>query len=114
MPEVKIRKRLVTVEEIFHEGGPQVAVPHRRGAILVAIENPFAGRYVEEITPFMDDLTPLGVAMAGDLLKALAMVVLGLLIPVVVVAGLVAFVTLWWKMRQARRYGRPAFVVMRR
>ena len=33
---------------------------------------------------------------------------------VVVVAGLVAFVTLWWKMRQARRYGRPAFVVMRR
>ena len=30
------------------------------------------------------------------------------------VAGLVAFVTLWWKMRQARRYGRPAFVVMRR
>lgn len=54
------------------------------------------------------------VVAIGLTMAALAFLVLGLLIPVVVVAGLVAFVTLWWKMRQARRYGRPAFVVMRR
>ncbi|QRG08441.1 amino acid synthesis family protein [Xanthobacter dioxanivorans] len=71
MPEVKIRKRLMIVEEIFHEGGPAAAIPRRRAAALAVIENPFAGRYVEEISAFMDDLTPLGVAMAKDLVAAL-------------------------------------------
>ncbi|WP_131195215.1 amino acid synthesis family protein [Lichenihabitans psoromatis] len=71
MPEVTIRKRLVCVEEIYHEGGPVAATPLRRGAILTAIRNPFAGRYVEEIAGFMEDLQPLGVDMASDLLAAL-------------------------------------------
>lgn len=71
MPEVVARKRLVTVEETFHEGGPPVAVPLRRGAILTVIENPFAGRYVDEIAGFMKDLEPLGLAMARALVVAL-------------------------------------------
>lgn len=71
MPEVEIRKRLVTVEEIFHEGGPPAAAPLRRGAIIAVIRNPFAGRYVEEIAGFMDDLKPLGLAMAQQLIRAL-------------------------------------------
>ncbi|MBR1218467.1 amino acid synthesis family protein [Bradyrhizobium sp. U87765 SZCCT0131] len=71
MPDVVIRKRLIQVEEIFHEGGKPVAVPLRRGAALAVIRNPFAGRYVEDISGFMDDLNPLGVDMAGALLKAL-------------------------------------------
>jgi hypothetical protein len=71
MPEVEIRKRLVIVEEIFHEGGPSAATPLRRGAIIAVIRNPFAGRYVEEIAGFMDDLKPLGLAMAQQLIQAL-------------------------------------------
>lgn len=71
MPEIAIRKRVTLIEEIFHEGGKPAARPLRRGAILYVIRNPFAGRYVEDIAGFMDDLTPLGVAMAGSLLKAL-------------------------------------------
>src|SRR3954468_17891557 len=71
MPEVVIRKRLVTVEEIFHENGPPAEKPLRRAAILTAIENPFAGRYVAEIAPFMNDLEPLGLAMARTLVAAL-------------------------------------------
>jgi hypothetical protein len=71
MPEVVIRKKAIVVEEIFHEGGPVAAVPLRRGAALVVIHNPFAGRYVEDIAGFMDDLNPLGVEMAAALLKAL-------------------------------------------
>ena len=71
MPEVVIRKKTIVVEEIFHEGGRPAAVPLRRGAALVVIHNPFAGRYVEEIAGFMDDLNPLGVEMAAALLKAL-------------------------------------------
>lgn len=71
MPEVKVRKKLLITEEVFHEGGPVAATPRKRGAIIAVIENPFAGRYEPEIAGFMDDLTPLGVALAGELLKAL-------------------------------------------
>lgn len=71
MPEIVIRKRLIQIEEIFHEGGKPAKEPLRRGAILSVIRNPFAGRYVEEIAGFMDDLTPVGLTMANALLGAL-------------------------------------------
>ncbi|MBN9273329.1 MAG: amino acid synthesis family protein, partial [Mesorhizobium sp.] len=71
MPKPVVRKFVVQVEEIFHEGGPARAEPVKRGAVLAVIENPFAGRYVEEITGFMEDLKPLGLEMAGRLLDAL-------------------------------------------
>lgn len=71
MPEVTIRKSVITIDEIFHEGGPVASVPLRRGAVCTVIENPFAGRYVEEIVGFIDDLKPLGLKMAQDLIDAL-------------------------------------------
>lgn len=71
MPEVQIRKRLILVEEIFHEGGPATSAPLRRAASLVVIRNPYAGRYVEQIEGFMDDLKPLGLEMARALVAAL-------------------------------------------
>jgi len=71
MPEVRVRKRITVVEEIFHEGGPPATIPLRRAAALAVIHNPFAGRYVEEITGFMDDLKPLGLEMAKSLIAAL-------------------------------------------
>jgi len=71
MPAVVVRKFLVQVEEIFHEGGPPAARPPKRGAIVAVITNPFAGRYVEEITGFMEDLKPLGLEMARRLIDAM-------------------------------------------
>ncbi len=71
MPDVVIRKRSTVVEDILHEGGPPAATPYRRGAVLSVIRNPFAGRYVEDIAGFMDDLKPLGLDMARTLLAAL-------------------------------------------
>ncbi|MCP4563639.1 MAG: amino acid synthesis family protein [Bosea sp.] len=71
MPEIAVRKYAVTVEEIFHEGGPAAAVPLKRGAALAVIANPYAGRYVEDIQGFMDDLKPFGLAMAQRLLAAM-------------------------------------------
>jgi hypothetical protein len=71
MPSVEERKRLVSIEEIFHEGGPVASRPYRRAAILSVIKNPFAGRYVEDIVGFSDDLKPLGLAMAKALIEAL-------------------------------------------
>ena len=43
MPEVIVRKKLICVEEIFHEGGPVARKPLRRAAALAVIRNPFAG-----------------------------------------------------------------------
>lgn len=71
MPKAQIRKILVQVEEIFHEGGPPPAVPPRRGAALAVIANPFAGSYTQDIQPFMEDLKPVGEELARRLLDAL-------------------------------------------
>jgi hypothetical protein len=71
MPNVEIRKVVHVVEEIFHEGGPRAEVPLRRAAALAVIRNPFAGRYVEQIEEFMNDLKPLGVEMATLLVAEL-------------------------------------------
>ena len=71
MAAVELRKRIVTIEDIFHEGGPKADAPYRRGAILSVIKNPFAGRCVAEIVGFSDDLKPLGLEMAQALIAAL-------------------------------------------
>ncbi len=71
MHDVVVRKTLVIVEEIHHEGGPVAEVPLKRGAAVAVIRNPFAGRYVEDIAPFMKDLEPLGVSLATALVDAL-------------------------------------------
>ena len=71
MPEVVVRKKLTSVEEIFHEGGPIAENPLRRAAALAVIRNPFAGSYVASVEGFMDDLKPLGLEMARSLVAAL-------------------------------------------
>jgi hypothetical protein len=71
MSKVEVRKCVTMVEEIFHEGGPVAANPLRRAAALAVVRNPFAGKYVEEIGGFMDDLKPLGLEMAKSLVAAL-------------------------------------------
>ena len=48
MPEVLVRKKMICVEEIFHEGGAIAETPLRRAAALAVIRNPFAGSYVAE------------------------------------------------------------------
>ena len=71
MPDLKIRKLVTGIEDIFHEGGPVAAIPRKRGWRLAVISNPYAGRYVEDIQPFMDVLKPLGLDMARQLIAAL-------------------------------------------
>jgi hypothetical protein len=71
MPEVAVRKKVMCLEEIFHEGGPVAEKPLRRAAAIAVIKNPFAGAYVANIEGFIDDLKPLGLEMARSLVKAL-------------------------------------------
>jgi Amino acid synthesis len=71
MPEPILRKFATCVEEIWHESGPRAARPTRRAAALAVLANPFAGKYVEDIAGFMDDLKPLGLQMAQKLVDLL-------------------------------------------
>lgn len=71
MSDVAVRKFVTRIEETLHEGGPPAADRPSRGIIAAIVENPFAGRYVEEIAGFMDDLKPLGLDMAQRLIDAL-------------------------------------------
>jgi Amino acid synthesis len=71
MPELRVRKMITVVEEIYHEGGPVADKPLLRAAALAVIHNPFTGRYVSDIQGFMDDLRPLGLQMAESLVKTL-------------------------------------------
>jgi hypothetical protein len=71
MSLVEIRKFVTLVEEIFHEGGPVAAKPLKQGACLAVIRNPYAGRYVLDILPLMEELKPLGVEMSKQLVAAI-------------------------------------------
>ena len=71
MHDVILRKMVISVEEIFHEGGPVANEPLLRGSAMAVIKNPFAGEYVEDIQGFMADLEPLGAEMARKLAEAL-------------------------------------------
>jgi hypothetical protein len=71
MPAVELRKQIISVEETWHEGGPVAEVPNRRASGMIIIRNPFAGKYVEEIQPFIEDLKPYGLALAKAVLAAL-------------------------------------------
>ncbi|WP_439597002.1 hypothetical protein [Falsiroseomonas sp.] len=50
----------------------------------------------------------------GLVLASLAVLFVGLILPVLIVAGLIGAGSLWWRLRRARQQGRPVFVVMRR
>jgi hypothetical protein len=71
MPDVVLRKIASQIDEIHHEYGPRATTPHCRAAVVAVIANPYAGRYVEDIQPFMDDLKPLGLDMARRLVALL-------------------------------------------
>ena len=71
MPDVILRKLVTSIEEIYHEGGPVADTPIKRASILAIIENPFAGRYEQDIQGFMEDLKPLGLDMSKRLVQML-------------------------------------------
>ncbi len=48
-----IRKIVTVVEETHLEMGKTIAPPTRRAAAIAVIENPFAGRYVEDLSPLI-------------------------------------------------------------
>lgn len=71
MSAINLRKIHVSTEEIWHEGGPVANKPQQKASACAIIENPFAGRYVEDIADFMEALKPLGLQLAQRLIDVL-------------------------------------------
>jgi hypothetical protein len=60
-----IRKIVVTVEETHRESGKSVSPATRKAAAVAVIANPFAGKFVGDLTPLMD----IGEELGGYLTK---------------------------------------------
>lgn len=67
----KIRKIVTVVEETVTEMGRAVTPPTRRAAAVAVIENPFAGRYAEDLTELMEIGEELGGLLAAKAVAAL-------------------------------------------
>lgn len=71
MSLIKVRKKLLNIESVYHEGGPVRAEPVLMGSIAVVIENPYAGRYVEDLAGLVKDATELAHQLVPELIVAL-------------------------------------------
>ncbi len=71
MSLIEIRKRSLSIETIYHEGGPVAATPLRLAAACAVVRNPYAGRYEPDLLPFMAELRSLGTLLADELVDVL-------------------------------------------
>ena len=67
----KIRKLAIFVEETHEEAGRAIDPPTRKAVAVAVIENPFAGEYVEDLTPLMDIGAELGGLLGEKAVAAL-------------------------------------------
>ncbi len=68
---VDFRKIVSHVEDIWHDGGPKLTEPVRKGYVAAIIANPFAGRYEPDVEGYMEELKPLGLECSKRLVAAL-------------------------------------------
>ncbi len=68
---MKIRKLVTVIEEVLSDGGREARRATRKVAAIVVIENPFAGRYVEDLTELIDAGEELGALLAKRATEAL-------------------------------------------
>jgi hypothetical protein len=69
--KAEIRKIAVFVEEIVNEMGQPISPPTRKAAAVAVIANPFAGRYVEDLTPLIEIGAELGGLLGRKCVEAL-------------------------------------------
>ena len=67
----KIRKIGVWVEETHQEIGKTIAPPTRKAVAAAVIQNPFAGRYVEDLTELIEIGAELGALLGARCVAAL-------------------------------------------
>ncbi len=67
----RIRKIVTIVEETLIEGGVAVSPPTKKAAAIAVIENPFAGRFVEDLSPLYEIGDELGALLSERAVAAL-------------------------------------------
>ena len=67
---IKIRRRYAILEVRHEEAGRRAAEPLRRVAAVAVVENPYAGRYVEDLKPIIEASVALGAEIAEIALSA--------------------------------------------
>jgi hypothetical protein len=67
---IKIRRRYAILEVRHEEAGRRAAEPLRRVAAVAVVENPYAGRYVEDLKPMIEASVALGAEIAEIALSA--------------------------------------------
>lgn len=72
MSDLAIRKLVTITDETRSEMGRAVSPTIRRAAALAVIENPFAGRYVEDLEPLIAIGEELGDLLGREALKVLS------------------------------------------
>jgi hypothetical protein len=68
---MEVRKYVTIVEEILEEGGRSMDPPGKRAAAIAVIKNPFAGKYVDDLTPLIDIGDRLGDILGKMAVKAI-------------------------------------------
>ena len=71
MSLIQVRKKLLTLETIYHENGPPADTPVKMASLAVIINNPYAGRYVEDLGPLVEAATALAKELVPELLQAI-------------------------------------------
>lgn len=67
----KVRKFVVVVEDTLQEMGKEISPPTRKAAAVAVIENPFAGRYQEDLEELMAVGEELGGVLGKKCVEAL-------------------------------------------
>lgn len=71
MSTINVRKWVLIVEDTNREAEQDVDPPLRKVAAIAVVENPFAGRYVEDLTPLVDFGEVLGDKLTRRAVEAL-------------------------------------------
>lgn len=69
--DMVVRKIVTVIEETLMEADKKLERPARKGAAIAVIKNPFAGRYVEDLSLLFDYGERLGGLLVEEALKAL-------------------------------------------
>ena len=67
----RIRKIAVTIEETHIEIGRAISPPTRKAVAAAVIDNPFAGRYQEDLSELMEIGAEMGALLGGKCVEAL-------------------------------------------
>src|SRR5215471_14636284 len=70
--QIKTRRKYVFVENHFVDAGRVADTPLRKIGVVAVVENPYAGKYVDDLSPLISASEILGQELAADAVSAMA------------------------------------------